>query len=204
MVPAKSPTSLPDALDRLRFFNEKTEKLLRCSFVEKVFGKDRGITIHFGEDQKVVAERQGADEESTDALTLTLRFFFQERDNIAIYDKPGSKSQMLKFYESLPIPDDKKQRARETFVRFDQYLATTSHMSFMGRSLTNWNIVETVLYGDKAHANHDKRPIFQEWQEAAPFGTFVQSSYEEAVAEVIRFVDWCVSFNKELIGRLGP
>ena len=80
----QTPTSTANILRRLRLFNEKTEKLLRCSFVQKVFSKRTGLTIRMGVDQPLTIERSGADEEATDALTLTLRLFFMRRDGIAL------------------------------------------------------------------------------------------------------------------------
>jgi hypothetical protein len=81
---AKQAFETTEALRRLRLFNEKAEKLQRCSFIEKVFRPDHGVTIHFGEDLPLTVENQGADEEATDALSLTLRFFFNQRDGISL------------------------------------------------------------------------------------------------------------------------
>jgi hypothetical protein len=192
---AKQAVETTEALRRLRLFNEKAEKLQRCSFIEKVFRPDHGVTIHFGEDQPLTVEKQGADEEATDALTLTLRFFFNQRDGISL-------SQMRELYEALPVPDEEKRKARDAFGRYDGFLNSGIGVVFKGHALTNWNVLETVLYGDLAHANDNKRPIFEEWREAAPFGTLVQFYYEEAVARVVQFVVACQQFNEELIGRL--
>lgn len=192
---AKPAVETAEALQRLRLFNEKAEKLQRCSFIEKVFRSDHGVTIHFGEDQPLTVEKQGADEEATDALSLTLRFFFNQGDGISL-------SQMRKLYEALPLPDEEKRKAREAFGRYDGFLNSGIGVVFKGNALTNWNVLETVLYGDLAHANDNKRPMFEEWREAAPFGTLVQFYYEEAVARVVQFVVACQQFNEEIIRRL--
>jgi hypothetical protein len=158
--------STTEAVHRMRLFNEKADKLDRCSFVEKVFKKDHGFTIHFGEDQSLNVERTGADEGATDALSLTLRFFFNKKDGIAI-------EQMKDLYESLPIPEEEKVKARNAFVHYERILDAPIGVNFKGTILTNWNVIETILYGDLAHANDDKRPIFEEWRSAAPFYTLV-------------------------------
>ena len=193
---AKQAVETTEALRRLRLFNEKAEKLQRCSFIEKVFRPDHSVTIHFGEDQPLTVDKQGADEEAIDALSLTLRFFFIQKDGISL-------SQMGELYQALPIPDENKRKAREAFGRYDEFLNSGIGVVFKGLSLTNWNVLETVLYGDLAHANHDKRPIFEEWREAAPFGTLVEFFYEEAVAGIVQFVVACQQFNEEIIRRLG-
>src|ERR1051325_2638857 len=148
---------VPEALRRLRLFNEKAEKLLRCSFVQKVFQKDHGFTISFGEGQPVTVERSGADEEATDAFSLTLRFFYNKRDGISL-------DQMRELYESLPISKEEKCKARDAFARYDKMLSSGIGSVFKGVTLTNWHIIETVLYGSLAHINDDKRPIYDEWR----------------------------------------
>jgi hypothetical protein len=76
---AKPEIPTAEAQRRLLLFNEKAEKLQRSSFIAKVFHKDHGFTIHFGENKPLIVEKRGADEESTDALSLTLRFFYNLR-----------------------------------------------------------------------------------------------------------------------------
>jgi hypothetical protein len=192
---AKPAVETTEALQRLRLFNEKAEKLQRCSFIEKVFRSDHGVTIHFGEDRPLTVEKQGADEEATDALSLTLRFFFNQRDGISL-------CQMRELYQALPLPDEEKQKVRDSFGRYDEFLNSGIGVVFRENALTNWNVLETVLYGDLAHANDNKRPIFEEWREAAPFGILVQFYYEEAVARIVQFVVALQRFNEKIIRRL--
>ena len=189
---AKRQLTPAEALLRLRLFNEKAEKLLRCSFVENVFKQPTGITISFGENQPMTVERRGADEEATAALSLTLRFFFNQRDGISL-------DQIRDIYEILDIPDEQKKKARDAFGRFDNFLQSGIGVVFKGKRLTNWNIIETVLYGDLAHANDDKRPIFQEWRDAAPFGTMIDFYYEDAVSTVVQFIASCQRFNDKIL-----
>jgi hypothetical protein len=153
--------------------------------------------LDFGVGRPLTVERRGADEEATDALSLTLRFFFNKRDGIAL-------EQMRSLYNSLPITEEDKQMARDAFGRFDQFLTSGIGVVFQGKSLTNRNILETVLFGDLAHVNDDKKPIFEEWQKAVPFGEIVKFHYEDAVANVIQIVAGCQQFNERILRRLIP
>jgi hypothetical protein len=192
---AKAEIPIAEALRRLRLFNEKAEKLQRSSFVPKVFHEDHGITILFGEDKPLTVEKRGADEESTDALSLTLRFFFNERDNITL-------EQMAALYESLPIAAEEKGKVRDAFTRYHAFLDASIGVVFQGTTLTNRVIFETVLYGHLAHTNADKRSVYEGWVAPAPFGDMVKFYYEEVVARVIQVVVALQQFNEPIIRQL--
>ncbi len=98
----------------MRLFNEKAEKLANSRFVESV-QKGRQVVISMGANQPLKVERHGPDAEAIDAMLLTLRFFFNKRDGIAL-------DTMLEFYETLPITEEEKVQAREAFGRYDKFL----------------------------------------------------------------------------------
>jgi hypothetical protein len=191
----KQTPSPEAALRRLRLFNEKADKLRRSGFVEQVFRPDQGFTISFGDGEPLIVERRGADEQSTDALALTLRFFLNGRDGISL-------EQMRDLYEYLPLTDDEKIMVRQAFMDHRTMLHEPLGVNFLGSQLTRWMIVETVLYGDLAHANDDKRPALEDWRKAAPFNVLVKSYFEDAVAEVLNLVFGLRQFNDLIIKRL--
>lgn len=189
------PLSTEAAIRKLRLFNEKADKLRRSGFVEQVFRPDQGFTISFREDKPIVVERRGADEQSTDALALTIRFFLNGRDGISL-------QQMKNLYETLSLSDDEKSMVQRAFVEHEEMLHEPLGVNFMGSQLTRWMVVETVLYGDLAHANDDKRPAMDEWRKAAPFNVLIESYFEDAVAEILYFVFGLRQFNDTIIKRL--
>jgi hypothetical protein len=184
-----------EALRRLRLFNEKAEKLQRGGFVQKVFRKDHGVTIHFGENQPVTVEKRGADEGAIDALSLTLRFFFQKRDNISL-------EQISEVYEHLPVSNEDKDKARRGFHNFQSFLDKPTGISFHGQSLTNRTILETLLYGNLAHTNDDKRRLYEDWVAAAPFDMLMEFCFEGVAAGVLQFIVEFKDFNNRTIQRL--
>jgi hypothetical protein len=177
----------------MRLFNEKAEKLANSRFVESV-RKGRQVTISMGADQPFTVERNGPDEEATDAMLLTLRFFFNKRDGISL-------DGMLELYETLPISDEEKIQAREAFGRYNTFLDSKIGVIFKGDDLTNRTILETILYGDLAHANSDKRPVFEEWRAAAPFDQIALDRFVDVVVAVIRLVLACQHFNEKVLNR---
>jgi hypothetical protein len=190
-----TPVALSDALARIHLFNEKADAHLSYSFVRKVFRNDHGYSLSFRE-QTLSVEHRGADEEATAAVSLPLRFFFQERDRISL-------KQMREVYETLPISDGQKEMLRQAFREHEEMLSEPLPIVFLGEQLTRWKILETVLYGDLAHANPDKRPTLEAWRKAAPFDTIIKVQYEEVLSEVIYFIAGLRHFNDEVLKQIG-
>jgi len=194
-MPTQTQITVLDAIRRLRLFNEKVEKLERCSFVTKVFRPDHGVTIHFGTDQPLTITKVGADEEATDALVLTLRFFFQEKDDISL-------RQITELYQRLPIRDEDKGKVRMAFRNIEQFLDCDVGVVFEGLALTNRIIFETFLYGDLAHVADNKRPLYEAWVKAVPFSTLAMCWFEDIVAQVLSTVFALKRFNEQTITLL--
>jgi hypothetical protein len=190
---SKQPISQAEALRRLRLFNEKAEKLANSRFVERV-KQGRQLTIRMGADQPLTVERQGPDGEATDAMLLTLRFFFNKGDGISL-------AGILELYEALPILEDERVKAREAFGRYDTFLDSRIGVIFKGNDLTNRDILDTILWGDLAHAKSDKRAVFEQWRQAAPFDQIALDRFEDVVVAVIKLVLACQLFNEELLKR---
>lgn len=187
------PMPQSEALRRMRLFNEKAEKLANSRFVESV-RRGRQTTITMGADRPLTVERKGPDAEATDAMLLTLRFFFNKRDGISLEG-------MLELYEALPISEQERIQAREAFGRYNRFLDSKIGVIFKGNELTNRTVLETILYGDLAHANSDKRIIFEEWRAAAPFDQIALERFEDVVVAVIRLALACQNFNEEFLNR---
>lgn len=145
--------------------------------------------------QALKLDRRGADKEAADTLTLTLRYFLNEHYGIAL-------EQMRDLYELLPIPEEDKDKARGAFARYQAFLKSPIGVNFKGTTLTNWNIIETILDGDGAEAKKGQRPIFEEWQESAPSDPYAHFYNEDAVSQTIQFVLACQRFNEWVIKRL--
>src|SRR5690242_2528128 len=99
----QTPVSVADGLRRLRLFNEKAERLRRTRFIKMTSAEGVGVRVSYRANEPLTVEKRGADEEATDALLLTLRFFLQPRDGIQL-------EQIEQLYRALPLPDEYKER----------------------------------------------------------------------------------------------
>jgi hypothetical protein len=190
----KTASSIGEAIQTLRLFNDKAEKLHRCSFIQKVFRKDHSVTIKFGMDQPIEVEKVGSDEEATAALALTLRFFLQQRDGIR-YD------QIRDLYDVMPVPEEDKQNVRRWGDDLKAFLDEPTELVLHGETPSNERFLEIFMYGDLSHANDDKRQLFSQWMNT-PMDPLMDFYFEDIVAGVVQFIFGLYKLNQDTIERL--
>src|ERR1017187_3110684 len=137
---------VPEAVKRLRLFNDKAEKLRRSRFIQMAYGEGAGATLSFGEGQPGKVVKRGADEDATAAFVLTLRFFLQPRDRIQL-------EQIEQLYRDVPVPREDCQRVTEGLGVLNAFLDRPTALAIDGQAITNRMVLETFVYGDHAHAN---------------------------------------------------
>jgi hypothetical protein len=185
---------MPEALRRLRLFNDKAEKLRRSRFFQMAYGEGTGATLSIGEGQPIKVVKRGADEDATAAFVLTLRFFLQPRDRIQL-------EQIEQLYRHVPVPDEDSQRVAEGLSVLNAFLDRTTDFAIDGQAITNRMVLETFVYGDHAHANDDKRVEYQKWR-SGPFNLILESHFEFVLGHVLRFIFWLERINKTAISNL--
>jgi hypothetical protein len=186
--------AVAEGLKLLRLFNEKAERLRRTRFVQMTSGERVGVRVSFHADKPLTVEKRGADEEATAALVLTLRFFLQPRDRIQL-------EQIERLYHALPLPDDLTGRVTRGLKRLNTAIDRATPIAFNGQPITGRMLLDTFMYGNHAHANDDKRAIYEDWR-SGPQGLVLESYFEWVVGEVLRYVFWLERVNKKAIELL--
>jgi len=186
--------SVSDALQRLRLFNDKAEKLRRSRFFEMAYGEGAGATLSIREGQPVKVVKRGADEDATAAFVLTLRFFLQSRDRIQL-------EQIEQLYRDVPVPDEDRQWVTENLSVLNEFLDRTTEFAIDGQAITNRMVLETFVYGDHAHANDDKRAEYQKWR-SGPVNLILESHCEYVLGHVLRLILWLEQMKKTAIPKL--
>jgi hypothetical protein len=184
-----------EALQKLRLFNAKAEKLYRCSFIQKVFRKDHGVTVSFGIDQPIRVEKRGSDEEATDAAVLTLRFFLQPRDGIAY-------EQIRDLYAILPVPEEDKLTVNRWCDELKSFLDEPTALVLHGETPSNGRFLDIFLYGNLSHANEDKRQLYDQWMNTPMDNKIMEFYFEDIAAGVVNFIFAVTSLNTKTIGTL--
>ena len=128
-------------------------------------------------------------------MCLVLRFFLQPRDRIELH-------QIAELYQQLPVPDEDRCWVLENLAIVDEFLDRPTELALNGAPITQRAVLETFLYGDQAHANPDKKAIFETWKEIGPIHVVLENFFEFAVCEVLRYVFWLASINRDAIRML--
>ncbi len=183
-----------DDIEAIKLFNEKAQKLSSSSFVGKMVAGESSVRISAkkGEPVKVQAKSLG---ESTDAFVLTLRMFMQDNDRISIHN-------MSELYERLPVPEQKKQTFKDLRKHLNDTLDEPSMIQMNKKRFTKRELFETMLYGDLAHTDPEKRKIVDEMKQFGLIYPLAKAEFEGILAEFLSTITDIVILNTEVISNL--
>jgi hypothetical protein len=133
-------------LAALKLFNEKADKLKRCSFTRFVYEQDAGVYMSAKKDENIVIERTGPSEEAIDAFALTFRFVIQDNEK-------SSFRNLGKIYDELPDSNLQKESFANARRDLNYYLDAFSMFNVNNVRLSNRHILEVFMYGGLSHAN---------------------------------------------------
>jgi len=182
-------------LHTLKLFNEKAEKLNDLSFTKEVTTKKHGVTFNFNEDRSFSVKRRGPAGEAMDAFVLTLRFFIQDNEK-------SSLRNLAEIYEKLPILDQKKDRFRRFRKLLNNFLDDKSFYSTRGINCTNRQIMDIFIYGGLAHANKEKKEIYDEWMSDSVSEPLTTNEFVKILQVILGFIISIKRINERVIEEL--
>jgi hypothetical protein len=142
-----------DARAMLALFNEKVERLASLSFFEKARGG--GAIVEFRRDAGWDSVFVGPEEESIEALVLTLRLFMQNNDGLSLRN-------MRNLYVSLRVSAELVADFSLQCEQLNRFLDSATNLSIKeGCQLTHRDVLEIFVYGTYAHVNARYRTIFE-------------------------------------------
>jgi hypothetical protein len=148
----------------LRLFNQKVERLFSLSFFSKAQGA--GAVVEFQRESGWESIFVGPDEESIEALVLTLRMFMQDNDRISL-------RKMRELYQALSVSPDLGQTFSSICAELNSFLDSDTNLSIEeGRQLSHREILKVFVYGTYAHTNEDLHGIFTGIRSTAFFPIF--------------------------------
>ena len=152
--------------ETLRLFNEKVDRLLSLSFFAKA--SDSRAIVEFTRNAGWDSVFVGPDEESIEALVLTLRLFMQDNEPLSLRNMRSLYAARLPKGLGLDFVDH--------CTRFNVSLDSDSMLSIEdGRQLTHRDILEIFVYGAYAHTNPQRRRTFEGLRTTAFFPVFQQT-----------------------------
>lgn len=179
----------------LAIFSEKVEKLDRYSFTKHIRENSIGFSFEGDPENGYIFALNGPGEEAVDAFALTLRMFLQDNDICSIHRLGG-------IYERLQISDVLKQQFAEARTLLNRFLQSPSRIELRGEELTNWTILETILYGLLAHTSVRKRAIADDWASDPIRFQVIYMEFLGIVSEILHFVLCAHEHNRHAIAEM--
>lgn len=189
----------------LKLAVEKSNKLRDGHYVRLI--QERGGT-HLsyswkrGEDGTsgtTTIEQSRPDDDATDALILTFRFFIQKNEAPSfrwlathVLDDPGLseewKQEFTAVRDFLNTFLDRQSGYNERVVA-PPPAGTSGEARLVGEyQWTNRQIMDVFIYGGMAHADPEKRETYERWKSNALGFPFVQQSFDNIIMTVLNAI----------------
>lgn len=178
-------------LAKMRLFNDKVNLLKRSKFKQAMFAGKTGVTLTW-DDKGATIDFRGPVGDDVDAMVLTLRFMIQQRDGISL-------PQMQELYQSLGDEVPARDRFLKAVPIIEAELAKPAMPHLLGKAtnpqtgetttekeLTNLELLEHVIYGEKAHTNADKAARVQFMRQTRETSALLDMAFNSAAVDLMR------------------
>lgn len=191
--------NIASALRALYLFNEKADKLEKLRFTKRITSDETSVTVHFRAEGGITGERDGPDDESIDAFVLTFRFFIQDNE-------PTSIRKMDRMYEELRETSLLSKSLVEDFseVRkvLNGFLNENTQMHYFGKTITRRDVYEVFMWGGLAHANEQKKAVYDEWQSLPFLFSMLEHEFVRVLVTYLKGIFFMRRLNKKAIEEL--
>jgi hypothetical protein len=183
------------SVEALKLFNEKAEKLAELSFTEFAIARGTSFTVSASQGQPVTVDVVGPAAESIDAFVLTVRFFIQDKDH-------SSLRNLAAIYDGVPMSHELKEAFAGARQRFNGYLDQPAGVEVHGEALTRRRIVDVFVYGGLAHAEPEKKTIFDNWMSLPIMAEVLRHKFLGTLMEFIGLTAFIHDLNLRTIAEI--
>ena len=183
------------AINSLKLYNEKADKLEKLSFSESL-RKNTGFRIEFKKGSPLRYERFGPSQEAIDAFVLTVRFFIQDNEN-------SSFRNIANHYSNLSVSQKIKDDFNDYRGVINEYLDSKSFYNINDKQPTQREIFEVFLWGGLAHANREKKIIFDDWASNNLIFSMFEDEFVTTLIKMLATILCIREINKKAIKELG-
>jgi len=180
-------------LDTLRLFKEKADKLRASSYLKQLPNQD--WSYHFDNvtgDFSIVDVRP--EDESREALILTLRFFDQGELKL---------EKMAALYRDLPVSEEHKYSVAKSFKTFEKALASGLGVSLKGITYKSDRLFKIFMYGEYCHADKFFREQLELFRNGHPITSMMlNQEFDKLVALHLEYTFWLCGKNDIAIKAL--
>lgn len=165
---------------------EKADRLKSFKFAEHV--KEVGLGFkgtRTGEGDEWVIEFGLPDDEKIDSFILTFRFFYQEGESISF----SSLSRFLNDSELSSEWKDGVSKARKDYFDYLKGYSEYTVEIFEGHP-TRKEILDTVLYGEAAHAKPEKIKQLKQWTADDIRANLLHQEFTGMLVQILGFIKY--------------
>lgn len=150
----------PEQLELMEHFHDAVTELKKGPFSDHVFTKTIGFTFNFDVAKGQAVEVRGPSKFEVNDMILTLRFVLQANEGISLaqmyalvktLDDCPERSKFMEIIEA-----SKRFLKAPAMVVFDQTTNPATGKPWMEKKWTNDDLLQHVVYGERAHKNKDK------------------------------------------------
>lgn len=159
-----------ETIAALNLFNEKVDKLVNSRFIKYIQENGLKVSMKASVEKGVNISVVFPDQEAIDAFVLNIRFFIQDRE-------PSSLHNMDKLYNETEIIPTLKSDFSSVRNKLNSELDKKTSINLNGKDITYREIFTTFVYGELAHANPDKKVIFDAWMKDKYIAPFIAAEF---------------------------
>lgn len=188
---------MPQGIEALRLFNEKAERLANTNFVRQILEhKKISLRLDLERGKEVKISRTIPNREAIEAFVLTFRFFIQNNERCSFGNLDG-------VYSNLPVSEEIKMQYRQARQTLNDYLNSKTPIKFGDEELSRRKIVDIFVYGGLAHANPQKKQLYDKWMSIGIFSDFLEFEFVSTLFEVLRIIRFVRNLNAKVIKELS-
>ncbi len=136
--------------ERLRLFHKKANEIENCTFAKSLPEIiNNGFKISGSVNEPIVIKQDNVNDDSFGNFILKFRLFEGPTDNIKI-------EHIAKLFVKQNLCPDHTQQIKLFLSEFEDYKNKRVKLTFEDHQLTNYELLELLLYGEYAHSNADK------------------------------------------------
>ena len=189
----------------LKLFNQKAQKLQNLSFIKQYNETKNALTITATKDVEsdvfnIEIDSNRANDESIDAVSLTLRFFIQDNEKCSFRN-------LSKLYEKIEPIVGGKQTYEAYRIYLNDFLNQETQpqpkVNEFERPLLLRDVLEVFMYGGLSHANEKKKVIYDRWMSEQISCAAYTHLFHLIVSEIIKITSDISKINKMAILKLS-
>ena len=135
------------------------------------------------------------DNEAIDAFVLTLRFFIQDNESTSLRNFAG-------LYSGLPVEKDVIDSFNGARDALNTFLDSRSFLTINGQQFASREIFDVFMWGELAHANAQKKQIFDSWRRDTWIFPILQNEFVYAISKILQTIFYVANLNQQALEKL--